>query len=159
MNEGLFGYDIPDTEYKTTAQKLVDALRNVQLNGAYTTGANQYANDTGYGGRVGYGAPVGDNGFLSGGVSGSGYNVKTAQGDRFANSNITGGDLSYSATDKYGNPDWELSARYDKKGMTGSPNQQPYSAADMGGPMMPQQMEWGPMPVNDRFFVNFRKTF
>ena len=153
MADGIFGYDIPETEYRTTAQKLVDALRNVQINGQYETGANQYANNVGYGGRIGYGAPVGDNGFLSGGVSGAGYNVKTAQGDRFANSNITGGDLSYSQ------PDWSISARYDKKGMAGGPNQQPYSAADMGGPMMPQQMEWGPMPVNDRFSVNFRKTF
>jgi hypothetical protein len=153
MDNGLFGSDIPDADYRTTAQKLVDALRNVQINGAYQTGQNQYANDVGYGGRLGYGAQVGDDGYLSGGVSGSGYNVKTAQGDRFANSNITGGDLSYST------PDWAVSARYDKKGMAGGPNMQPYSAADMGGPMMPQQMEWGPMPVNDRFSVNFRKNF
>ena len=61
--------------------------------------------------------------------------------------------------DKYGNPDWELSARYDKKGMAGMPMQQPYSAADFGGRPMPQQMEWGPMPVNDRFSVNFKKSF
>ena len=159
MADGIFGYDIPETEYRTTAQKLVDALRNVQLNGQYETGANQYVNDVGYGGRVGYGAPVGDSGFLSGGVTGAGYNVKTAEGDKFSNSHITGGDLSYSTVDKYGNPNWELSARYDKKGMAGVPNKMPYSAADMGGPVMPQQMEWGPMPVNDRFSVNFRKTF
>ena len=158
MNEGLFGGDIPEADYRTTAQKLVDALRNVQLAGSYETGKNEFAQDAGYGGRLGYGAQVGDGGYLSGGVSGAGYNVKTSQGDRFANSNLTGADLAYYQN-KNGEPDWSISARYDKKGMTGNPNMQPYSAADMGGPMYPQQGEWQPMPVNDRFSVNFKKSF
>ena len=71
-------------------------------------GFNPYEDVTSYGGRIGLNYPVNE-GILSGGVTGQGYNVDVNapgfQGN-FQDQGITGGDISYS------NDTGEIGAQY-----------------------------------------------
>jgi len=138
----------------TGAQKVINALKQIQMNGMLATGSNQYVDDVGYGGRLGYGSPVGDDGYLSAGISGQGHRAKVKDYGTFANSNITGGDISYST------PKHSLSARFDLQGMSPSTPVGPYSAADAvmsRTPFMPPELM--PVPNRNQFQVNYRRNF
>jgi hypothetical protein len=68
---------------------LANLLQNLQLSGSASGFADEYTNGYGYGGRVGYEIPMGDDRALSLGLTGSGYSVDTPVG-RFADRQITG---------------------------------------------------------------------
>ena len=146
---------VPEGMSDEGSNKILSALKQIQLNGSLAIGKNQYSDEIGYGGRIGYGAPLGDDGFLSAGISGQGHRANVRDVGTFANSNITGGDISYST------PKHSLSARFDLQGM--SPSTMlvgPYSAADAvmsRTPFIPPDQM--PVPNRNAFQVNYRRNF
>ena len=92
---------------------LTEILNRVQLSGGGATFENEFAKGYGYGGRIGYRQPLEDGG-LSVGLSGSGFQVRTPYGT-FGQNQLTGGDIGYDFGDN------RLTLKYDKNGvMTGS---------------------------------------
>ena len=92
---------------------LANLLQNLQLSGSASGFADEYTNGYGYGGRVGYEIPMGDDRALSLGLTGSGYSVDTPVG-RFSDRQITGGDIGYSFGPN------RVSASYEQQGMAGN---------------------------------------
>jgi hypothetical protein len=82
---------------------LARLLQNLQLSGSASGFADEYTNGYGYGGRVGYEIPVGDDRALSLGLTG-----------RFSDRQITGGDIGYSFGPN------RVSASYEQQGMAGN---------------------------------------
>lgn len=146
-------FDPGSDKYMTASDKVLEAIRRVQVSGGLETGRDRYTDTVGYGGRVGYGQPVGDNGYLSAGVSGVGHRAKVKDAGTFANSQVVGGDISYST------PKHSISARYDRQY---SPAQQvgPYSAADavmINAPF--RSMDQMPIPEKNRIGIEYRYNF
>ena len=146
---------VPEGMSDEGADKVLSALKRIQITGSVATGSNPYVKDVGYGGRVGYGHPVGDEGYLSAGISGAGHRADVKDVGRFANSQVTGGDISYST------PKHSISARFDLQGMPQSAmSSGPYSAADAvmnRAPFIP--MDQAPMPNRNQFQVQYRRNF
>ena len=88
-------------------------LQNLQLSGSASGFENGGVSGYGYGGRLGYEVPMGDDRGLSFGVTGSGYSVDTPVGT-FSDRELTGGDIGY----RFG-PN-RVSAAYEKRGMAGN---------------------------------------
>lgn len=146
-------FDPGSDKYMTASDKVLEAIRRVQVSGGLETGRDRYTDTVGYGGRVGYGQPVGDNGYLSAGVSGVGHRAKVKDAGTFANSQVVGGDISYST------PKHSISARYDRQY---SPAQRvgPYSAADavmINAPF--RSMDQMPIPEKNRIGIEYRYNF
>ena len=73
---------------------LQEILKRLQISGDISRYKSNGVNtDVGYG-RIGYGQPVGNEGYLSGGLSASGYKNKYAK-----DFGLTGADISYSQGD------------------------------------------------------------
>ena len=143
------GYD----KYMTASDKVLEAIRRVQVSGGLETGRDRYTDTVGYGGRVGYGQPVGDNGYLSAGVSGAGHRAKVKDAGTFANSQVVGGDISYST------PKHSISARYDRQ-YSPAPQAGPYSAADAVMRNSPfRSMDQMPVPEKNRIGIEYRYNF
>jgi hypothetical protein len=111
-NEEIFAafQQLSEKEKQTILSTL---LQNLQLSGSATQFENQYVDGYGYGGRIGYEVPMGDDRGLSFGLTGSGYSVDTPYGT-FSDRELTGGDVGY----RFG-PN-KLSASYETKGMAGN---------------------------------------
>ena len=88
-------------------------LQNLQLSGSANRFENEYVDGYGYGGRIGYEVPMGDDRALSFGLTGSGYSVDTPVGN-FSDRELTGGDIGYSFGPN------RVSASYQKQGMAGN---------------------------------------
>ena len=87
-------------------QLLSEILSRVQLSGGGSGFEDGPVKGYGYGGRLGYRQPIGEDA-LTLGISGGGYKVKTPYGD-FSGRALGGADLGYN----FGPND--LSARYNK---------------------------------------------
>lgn len=146
---------VPEGMSDEGSNKVLSALKRIQLTGGLETGKDRYTDTVGYGGRMGWGTPVGDEGYLSAGISGAGHRAKVKDVGTFANSQITGGDLSYST------PKHSISARFDLQGMSPSAmSVGPYSAADAvmsRTPFIPPSQM--PVPNRNAFQVNYRRNF
>jgi hypothetical protein len=91
--------------------ELAQVLRNLQISGQLGSFERGDVSGYNYGGRVGYGFPIGE-GLFSAGVSGQGYKADTPMGT-FRDSGLTGADLGYKWDDK------DLSMSYNQTGGTG----------------------------------------
>jgi hypothetical protein len=111
MNDAVFEAfkQLDQEEQKNLLDTLLSRL---QLGGSFSSFEDQYADGYGYGGRIGYRQPVGEDA-LTFGVSGSGYKVDTPFGS-FGDRGVTGGDIGY----EFG-PN-RLSASYERQGMIGN---------------------------------------
>jgi len=105
-------YEILKNLDKGKKQELLsDILNRIQLSGQGSNFQNQNVEGYGYGGRIGYRQPIGDDA-LTLGVTGNRFEAKTPYGI-FGGGGISGGDINYD----FGNN--RLSMKYDKNGALG----------------------------------------
>jgi hypothetical protein len=125
---------LEEQERQSTIDRI---LRGLQLSGGGGTFDNSMASGYGYGGRVGYAMPVGQD-QLTAGLTGMGYKAETPAGT-VSDRGLTGADVSY----KFG-PN-TLSFMYDKQGMMPS----------QIAPQNPYEM----MPLQDFYRLMYRREF
>jgi hypothetical protein len=105
-------FDRLDKESKK--ELLSEILSRIQLSGGGSSFEDKFSSGYGYGGRIGYRQPLGDDA-LTVGVTGSGFKAKTPFGT-FGQRGITGGDIGYEFGDN------RLALKYDQNGvMAGVP--------------------------------------